>query len=975
MEQSDVFVSYRRTDVDFVKKVCQALKDTGREVWVDWEDIPPGVEGFGDEIQRGIEGANAFIAILSPSYLESEYCLMELREALKLKKRIVPIVFKKFEPAPPPEGIGHINWVYFTPHAGQENTFEESFPKVIQSLEADYEYSREHTRLLTRAIDWDKNQRNHSYLLKGAEIEKAEQWQVQSASKDPSPTEMHAEYILVSRKQQRRQQQQFTAIVAVLLVLSLIAAVFAVFQANAARISQQIAHSAALAAAAIQPGNEDIAVSLALEAARGKNASPEAFIALKQVAYPAGRVRYLHRPAEGETYEPYFFPAVSPDGKFVVLKDKLYDLSTDTFIRQFEDTPGITLGGIFLSDGKRVILFGDDEKVNDPTASPVFLGMYDVDTGKLIQKYDTGIGISNIQLSADEKTLVAFQPDGKIYWWDVKNGKKGKEFDQGNTTTFSPDLKWVADLGAPADGTPGLLLTIANAKTMDVKTSVQIPTLAYSGYLAFSSDSKVIAVAMGGQLESYDVESGESLLAYDDAPSDITSFHFGPSNATIIATTLNRDIILWDRLSGSIITTQSVHNNNLISAGYTHGGDRIVSMDQSGLVVEWDLLPGNVEKRIVTSDILDAMTPDGQFLVTETYTDTDTVLHIRDTKTFDEISKLTIPGNPYKGQKDGGYTSHIESFYLKDGWENGLAVYITYEVGADGQALSSKTNVISLKNGETLQSWDMYGSAEISPNGQELIVLSDYQKFQVWNIQTGKMLREFSIPMNGLTVFTANPFALSADGTKLLYSYQPGDPTNGNTSSPVTVLMDTISGKLLFTNNDQVSAFTPDGSQFITAQSKSFGGGELTLTIWDTGSGKSVRQINILAPLMSTFIFSPNGQSLFTASPMGGGGGGGDSTPSGIFYGSGFVQSGSLKQWDFATGDLIWEYPARTQNIIIPPDGTYFISSTDEILYWRFDTAPQLIAWACSNRYVPEFTPEEVDQYRIENASSICKSQ
>lgn len=96
MEHSDVFLSYRRKDVDFAKKVDQALKATGREVWVDWEDIPPGVEGFSDEIQRGIEGANAMVAILSPNYIESEYCLMELREALKLKKRVIPIGLEKF---------------------------------------------------------------------------------------------------------------------------------------------------------------------------------------------------------------------------------------------------------------------------------------------------------------------------------------------------------------------------------------------------------------------------------------------------------------------------------------------------------------------------------------------------------------------------------------------------------------------------------------------------------------------------------------------------------------------------------------------------------------------------------------------------------------------------------------------------------------------------------------------------------------
>nr|MCU0514765.1 toll/interleukin-1 receptor domain-containing protein [Anaerolineae bacterium] len=214
MERSDVFLSYRRKDVDFVKQLDAALKNTGREVWVDWEDIPPGVEGFADEIQRGIEGADAFMAVLSPSYLESEYCLMELREALKLKKKIIPVVYQKFDPLPPPDGIGHINWVYFTPHAGQANTFAEAFPKVVQALEADFTHIREHTRLLLRALDWDKHQRNGSFLLNGTEIEKAESWQVAASSKDPVPTQLHGEYILLSRRRQRQQQQRLLLVIA-----------------------------------------------------------------------------------------------------------------------------------------------------------------------------------------------------------------------------------------------------------------------------------------------------------------------------------------------------------------------------------------------------------------------------------------------------------------------------------------------------------------------------------------------------------------------------------------------------------------------------------------------------------------------------------------------------------------------------------------------------------------------------------------
>jgi WD40 repeat protein len=239
MDHYDVFISYRRVDVEFASEINQKLVDTSRKVWVDWENLPPGVEGFTDEIQSGIEGSDAFICILSPSYLESEYCLAELRSAIQLKKRIIPIVLCKFDGMAPPEGIAHINWIYFTPHAGRKNTFEESFPKVIKALEADYEHAREHTRLLLRAIDWEKNEKNRSNLLKDAEIGKAERWQVAGTTKNPSPTELHGQYILASRANQRRQQRQFMFIISILLGLAFLAAIFAGYQWNNAARSEE----------------------------------------------------------------------------------------------------------------------------------------------------------------------------------------------------------------------------------------------------------------------------------------------------------------------------------------------------------------------------------------------------------------------------------------------------------------------------------------------------------------------------------------------------------------------------------------------------------------------------------------------------------------------------------------------------------------------------------------------------------------
>ena len=225
-EFSDVFVSYRRTDVEFVKQLVEDLQKEGKEVWVDWEDIPPGVVGFADEIKRGLEGADTFIAVLSPDYLKSTYCVdLELAYAVELQKKVIPIVLEKFDDFQIPKGIGHINWIYFTPHAGHENTYEESFPKILEVMHTDLEHVKQHKRFLLRAIEWDQGKRHQSFLLNGEEIENAQLWLAQAAGKEPIPTDLHQEYVTESINYRKRQQRMVFTGISIALVVSLVLSV------------------------------------------------------------------------------------------------------------------------------------------------------------------------------------------------------------------------------------------------------------------------------------------------------------------------------------------------------------------------------------------------------------------------------------------------------------------------------------------------------------------------------------------------------------------------------------------------------------------------------------------------------------------------------------------------------------------------------------------------------------------------------
>ena len=63
-----VFVSYSRKNKDFCRLLTDELQKRELDFWVDWDGIPPTVDWM-KEIEKGIEEADTFIAIVSPDWI------------------------------------------------------------------------------------------------------------------------------------------------------------------------------------------------------------------------------------------------------------------------------------------------------------------------------------------------------------------------------------------------------------------------------------------------------------------------------------------------------------------------------------------------------------------------------------------------------------------------------------------------------------------------------------------------------------------------------------------------------------------------------------------------------------------------------------------------------------------------------------------------------------------------------------------
>jgi len=195
LEGSTVMISYSRKDKAFVKNIYDALAIDDRNIWVDWEDIPPSNDWL-DEIHKGIEQSDCFIFVLSPDSIKSEVCNWEVDHAVKNGKRIIPVVCRDVDYREVRKELASLNWIFFRPDG---DDFNAAMKLLLKALDNDLRHARYHTKLLTRAIDWERHDFEKSLLLTGQDLQRAKHWLSASAlGKEPKPTTLHLSFITAS---------------------------------------------------------------------------------------------------------------------------------------------------------------------------------------------------------------------------------------------------------------------------------------------------------------------------------------------------------------------------------------------------------------------------------------------------------------------------------------------------------------------------------------------------------------------------------------------------------------------------------------------------------------------------------------------------------------------------------------------------------------------------------------------------------
>jgi len=607
---TSIFISYSRKDIEFARQVVDALAEQDFDTWIDWQSIPKG-EDWKQEIDRGIEQAETFIFLMSPDSAKSKICNLEVAHALENNKRIIPIVIrdtnpKDFHSENSGKEISKRNWIFCRDKA---DNFDVAIRDTIKTIHTDYEWVKYHTKLQVRALEWERNSHERSLLYRGKELENAEIQLATNSSKNPVPTDLQHNFVLISRQVTDRQRRiTFSIAIAGVIALAVLA-IFGFVQANNA--TNQAATAQAVSTVAV--ANEITAIANAEEAQlQAKNAR-------------AGELAALALTEQNRRFDLALLFGLESFYTQETLRSK------GTLLSLTNSHPGLDMllsghrapinsitfspnGEILASGGDNIILW-DFSDPNNPSQivklegnliSSVFSLAFSPDGRKLAAGYWDINFLSEINI-----------PTNTIILWDISNPTSPAQLAaiEGNgysvnSVSFSPDGEILAsgsddgiitlwNLSDPTS--PSQLANFEGNKAsfvLNVAFSPDGETLA-SGYW----DNRVIHV---NTIILWDVSNPNkpsqiaTLNGHDGSVSKVT---FSPDGKTLASGGTDSTIILWDisNLTNPLqLTTLEGHDGSINSLAFHQVRKILASGSSDNSIILWDVNNPIVPSQLAT---------------------------------------------------------------------------------------------------------------------------------------------------------------------------------------------------------------------------------------------------------------------------------------------------------------------------------------------------------------------------------------
>ncbi len=629
-----------------------------------------------------------------------------------------------------------------------------------------------------------------------------------------------------------------------------------------AEIQRQLAQSVLQAAnaqqVALQNGDNQLSIALALQANQSEQPSALAQSVLAQVGYAPGvRQKFIGHAGR------VLAAAISPDGQNLLSGGDdnaiiLWDIASNAIVRRFTGHADWVRTLAFSPDG-RTILSGSEDNT---------LILWDVSTGEQIRQFT---GHTNTVFS------VAFSPDGKyalsgsgdttLILWDIETGVQLQK--------LSGNLGPVASVAYSPDGLTALSGSVENGTDnrrgivvlWDIVAGREIRRFVghtdWVRTVAFSPDGRsILTGADDAQLILWDMATGTEIRRFGGHTNWVRSIAFTPDGLRFVSGSADDTLKIWEVESGTLLYTLRGHVANINTVTVRSDGLTVFSGADDMTLLQWDLHPGGVTEQFSgrgapNGDL--AISPQGRTVLTGSLDGSVILWAIETGQVINRLVGHTAPVTSIKFNFDGQFalTGSDDTTAI---WWNVLSGQIVLQ-------LEGHTSPVT--------------SVAISPDGETGLTGSQDGLLILWNLRTGDEIRRFE-GYEGQVYAVA----FSLDGQQALGGFEDSS----------LILWDVSTG-------EEVVRFEGHGGPVTSAEFSPRGGSILsgskdgTLVLWDILTASRVRAfIGQDAPITRA-QFSPDGTQILSAG-----------------------ENGRLILWDRDTGEILHRYEDPTTEAIFGMD-------------------------------------------------------
>ncbi|MEO1669322.1 MAG: TIR domain-containing protein [Cyanobacteria bacterium J06631_2] len=193
---TQVFLAAATEDDAIKQEIGKTLMREGLTIWTNQTDIKTG-SAFQQEINRGIEGADTFVYLLSEAALRSPYCQQEYDYAIANQKQIIPLLIEAISLELIPAELQKLQFIDLT----KPENYHQAIDKLLKELKRDA-YHLEHQKLLlVKALKWQRQNQNPSLLLRSYNLQHFADWLKVAQRRNYLPLPIQSEFLAESLKQ------------------------------------------------------------------------------------------------------------------------------------------------------------------------------------------------------------------------------------------------------------------------------------------------------------------------------------------------------------------------------------------------------------------------------------------------------------------------------------------------------------------------------------------------------------------------------------------------------------------------------------------------------------------------------------------------------------------------------------------------------------------------------------------------------